>query len=338
MEPLRKEGVEEQLANSTVQAIMACVLGKSEKAQTAEKGKGGKGKNKEAASEAAKPAESLMTNQLTVLGRAEVDYLLKIARQVCQGEKDPKKAAQAVNDLIGKEGKKNLEAMRMAAGLDAALFGRMVTSDFLARGDAAVHVAHAFTVHTEETESDYFSAIDDLQREFAGETLGSAHINSVELTSGLYYGYVAIDVPLLISNLEGCKTADWEKADKTLASKVIENFVHLIATVSPGAKLGSTAPHGYASMVMIEKGDQQPRSLANAFLKPVAARPDLLVNTYSALSNHLHELDAMYGNGNERNLSAIGPTELLEQKKVLKAPLPLEKLAKWAADFNGGSI
>ena len=32
-------------------------------------------------------------------------------------------------------------------GLDAALFGRMTTGDMLARCDAAIHVAHAFTVH-----------------------------------------------------------------------------------------------------------------------------------------------------------------------------------------------
>ena len=49
-------------------------------------------------------------------------------------------------------------------GLVGALFGRMVTSDPAANIDAAIHVAHAFTVHQEESESDYFSVVDDLQQ------------------------------------------------------------------------------------------------------------------------------------------------------------------------------
>ena len=71
----------------------------------------------------------------------------------------------------------------------------MVTGDVLARCDAAVHVAHAFTVHPGFFETDYFSAVDDLNP--AGET-GSGHINTSELTSGLYYGFVVVDVPLLV--------------------------------------------------------------------------------------------------------------------------------------------
>ena len=80
--------------------------------------------------------------------------------------------------LFKKEEKSNLSAMRdqsaLAAGLEAALFGRMVTSDPEANTDAAVHVAHAFTVHAEATESDYFTVVDDLTREAgeAGELLG----------------------------------------------------------------------------------------------------------------------------------------------------------------------
>ena len=76
-----------------------------------------------------------------------------------------KKALQKAADIFVKEHGNNLKALKTAAGLDAALFGRMVTSDVLSRGDSAVHVAHAFTVHGEETESDYFTAVDDLTGE-----------------------------------------------------------------------------------------------------------------------------------------------------------------------------
>ena len=65
-------------------------------------------------------------------------------------------AEKALQDKL-KTGKANFNALLRAAGhgnlyagLEGALFGRFVTSDILARSDAPVHVAHAFTVHPEE--------------------------------------------------------------------------------------------------------------------------------------------------------------------------------------------
>ena len=67
------------------------------------------------------------------------------------------------------------------------------------------------------SESDHFTVVDDLTRD-AGES-GSAGMFDVELTSGLYYGYVAVDVPLLISNLGQDNVA--------LAGKVVEHLARL---------------------------------------------------------------------------------------------------------------
>src|SRR5690606_12380882 len=217
-------------------------------------------------------------------------------------------------------------------GLDAALFGRMVTSDILARRDAAVHVAHAMTVHAESSESDYFSAVDDLVR--ADAELGSGHIGSTELTSGLFYGYLVVDVPLLLSNLSGGKADKADEQTKEVAAKVLRNLVHLVATVSPGAKLGSTAPYAYAHWVMVEAGKSQPRTLANAFLKAVSERPDLLDNTYQALATYLDGLDKMYGKSTERVFAAIGGS-VLEPYMDRKASLA--EVASWAAERVRGA-
>lgn len=281
--------------------------------------------------------DALRTKQVTVLGPAEVDMIKATVRELVDNlpekwaevdnlEKDEKKKFDKWVKASLKEQAKNLAAVGRAAGLDAAMFGRMVTSDILARGDAAVHVAHAFTVHGEESESDYFSAVDDLVSD-DGE-LGAGHINSNELTSGLFYSYVVIDVPLLVSNIEGCSQADWTDADRTLAGQVVENLLQTIATVSPGAKLGSTAPYAYAQAVMVEAGNAQPRTLANAFQKAVRGR-DLLTSSYQALASHLGDLDGMYGRSGERRLSAIGPKELLCEPLELKAE-PLKDVASWA--------
>jgi CRISPR system Cascade subunit CasC len=223
-------------------------------------------------------------------------------------------------------GKDNLTALVMGAGLSGALFGRMVTSDKLAQTDAAVHVAHAFTVHAEEVESDYFSAIDDLIRE-AGEK-GSGHIGNVELTSGLYYGYVVIDVPLLVSNLTGRLRKEWLQADRDLAAKVIAHLVRLVGTVTPGAKLGSTAPYTYASTLLVEVGSAQPRTLANAFQTPVSLRGNLMQGTLQALTKHMNGLDTSYGRKTQRRLLSVEDCELVADA-IGATPSNLDDLCAW---------
>ena len=290
----------------------------------------------------------LKTSQVTILGEPEVRYLRQLAANTIDSlrqelgflwddqetelsKEQIKIAIDAFKQVSEKDMKQNLKGLGIATGLDAAMFGRMATSDILARGDAAVHVAHSFTTHAEESESDYFSAVDELVASMGEGELGSGHINTNELTSGLFYGYVVVDVPLLISNLEGCDRKDWESVDRTLAADVVERLIHLIATASPGAKLGSTAPYSRSEFVLVEAGTSQPRTLANAFRRPVDMQPDLLANTYHALANHVREIDSMYGTNEERCLSATGPIEQLTAALQAGNAVPLANTASWAA-------
>ena len=102
----------------------------------------------------------------------------QITRAAGKKKTDLRNARKAAIALFGSDQPGNFEAFRknteFPGGLEGALFGRMVTSDPGANIDAAIHVAHAFTVHQEESESDYFSVVDDLQRE--DEDPGAAHI------------------------------------------------------------------------------------------------------------------------------------------------------------------
>lgn len=295
----------------------------------------------------------LMTSQLTVMGEPELKYLREIAATFMDSQRedfahlfdstaetlskdDLKKLEAPLKAMFTKDMQKNLKGMALAAGLDAALFGRMVTSDMLARGNAAIHVAHAITVHEEAHENDYFAAIDDLQADAGGGDLGSAHINSTELTSGLFYGYVVIDLPLLVSNLTGCSPKAWLTADRELAAQVVERIIQLIATVTPGAKLGSTAPYSNAQCVLIEAGNAQPRTLANAFQKPVTQRPDVLENTYQALAKHIRESDGMYGKTNQRTLSAMGDAAGLADSAGVEKITSVPEAAAWAANLVRG--
>ena len=257
--------------------------------------------------------------QPLLLGLPEVEYLREKATAICaEHPNDAEAAKTAAEELFHtRKGEgNNFRAMRQSAGLPGglvgALFGRMVTSDPAANIDAAIHVAHAFTVHQEESESDYFSVVDDLQQ--ADEDAGAAHIGDMELTAGLFYGYVVVDVPGLVSNLS---------ADKDLAGKVVDHLVHLIATVSPGAKRGSTAPYSCADLMLIEAGARQPRSLANAFRSPAKAQ---VANATSALSQYLSKLDAAYGAKETRRVMSVEDCDILNAERLC-----LDDLAAWAS-------
>ena len=126
--------------------------------------------------------------QPLLLGLPEVEYLQAQARAICEAHSEETAAAVEAATLLfsnqrANEQRENFRAFRQSAalpgGLIGGLFGRMVTSDPAANIDAAVHVAHAFTVHPEESESDYFSVVDDLQP--AGEDPGADHLGDVEL-------------------------------------------------------------------------------------------------------------------------------------------------------------
>ena len=265
-----------------------------------------------------KEAKVITNRQALLLGEPEIDYLTERARAALAEADGPKAAATAIDTLFKKEEKTNLKALldanRLNAGLEAALFGRMVTSDPGANTDAAIHVAHAFTVHAEETESDYFTVVDDLTRE-AGET-SAGGIFDTELASGLYYLYVVVDVPCLIANLGG---------DGTLAGRVVEHLVHLVATVSPGAKLGSTAPYAYAELMLVETGGRQPRTLANAFRRPVKPQTAAAAD---ALDDYLGRIDAAYGGAEARRHLALDGRILAGSE----GPVDLDGLARFARD------
>lgn len=256
------------------------------------------------------------SRQTLLMGAREMDWIRDEALRLAQT--GTAKEVQEAAKEWRKAYRANIKAMRdsatLPAGLVSALFGRMVTSDPAANITAPVHVAHAFTTHAEEAESDYFTAVDDLSE----DEPGADTIQETELTSGVYYGYVVVDIPGLVANLGG---------DTGLAGAVLHNLVHLVAEVSPGAKLGSTAPYGRAGMVLVEAGDRQPRSLAEAFREPSAPH---LASAVQQLADQLQKFDDAYATG-----------ELRHVLNLANVPVPgaepgnLRQLAEWAKSLPG---
>jgi len=275
-----------------------------------------------------KGADALETGQAVLLGHAEIDYLVDRCAALATEHTQEKALKGAIANFL-KEGKKNIEALRHGSGLESALFGRMVTSDVLASREAAVYVAHAFTVHEAQVENDYFTVVDDLQRELGEQA--SAGIFDTELASGLYYGYVVVDVPQLVANLEGEKAEDWATlpADRReLAGRVVQHLLHLIATVSPGAKRGSTAPFEWAKFMLVEAGDWQPRSLAGAFQNAIPLnQPAIREAAVKALAEEIGRIDAAYGAPLARRFLAVDDVSVPQATR-----LPLTVLGEWVRD------
>lgn len=273
-----------------------------------------------------KGKEALETGQAVLLGYAEIQYLVQRCAALA-GEHTDEKSLKAAIATFLKEEKKNIEALRLGSGLEAALFGRMVTSDVLASRDAAVYVAHAFTVHEAQVENDYFTVVDDLLQE-AGEA-GSAGIFDTELTSGLYYGYLVVDVPQLVANLEGVAIKDWTNVtteQRELAGRVVQSLLHLVATVSPGAKRGSTAPFEWAKFMLVEAGDWQPRSLAGAFQNALSLRQTALrESAVQHLADEIGRMDEAYGAPLARRFLSVDDVTVPGAQRM-----SLHALAEWA--------
>lgn len=287
--------------------------------------KGGKDKKGE---------DALKTGQAVLMGKPEIDYLVRRCTELAQTSPDEKSLRADIISAL-KDEKKNIEAIKHGSGLESALFGRMVTSDILASREASVSVAHAFTVHQAQVENDYFTVVDDLMQE-AGE-LGSAGIFDTELASGLYYGYVVVDVPQLVENLEGIAATDCfangtPAERRELAGRVVQHLLHLIATVSPGAKRGSTAPFDWAKFMLVEAGDWQPRSLAAAFhdalpLEDKANAGTIRQRAVMRMTQEISAMDEAYGAPLARRFLALDAIDVPGAERA-----NLAKLGEWASE------
>jgi CRISPR system Cascade subunit CasC len=239
--------------------------------------------------------------QVLVLGQREIDALVTLGLTMA-------KADVPVTDLRGlvetpskrtakgKKGQANdglplvpqsvqdalaaFDAMAAHSGLDGAMFGRMTTGVALSRVDSAVHVGHALTVHGIQSAVDFWSAQDELRTDDAG----AAHINTRELTTGVYYMPIVINFDQLRTNLSTLGGSDIQA--------VVQWLIEAISTVTPAAMLGSTAPYPDPGEVMVEVSSRQPVTMMAAFERPV---PPTLDAAVAALNAHARRVWALVG-------------------------------------------
>ena len=211
--------------------------------------------------------------------------------------------AMADRALAGEaiEAKPEALLVKQDSAADIAMFGRMLADDPAYNREAAVQVAHALTTHAAAVEDDYYVAVDDLKGRGEADDAGTSFIGVQEFGAGLFYTYLCVDCDQLKTNLAG---------DAGLARDAVQALVEAAATVAPRGKQASFGSRARASFVCAERGAQQPRSLAAAFLRPVGTRlnveddagrfderGDVLRASVTALRGYMRNLDAAYGDG-----------------------------------------
>ncbi len=215
----------------------------------------------------------LEIEQLAFYDTQEEQAILNLANAIAEREEEA--TAEELNLLRQK-----------VTDVDIALFGRMLASSPAFNIEAACQVAHAISVHPVVIEDDYFTAVDDLND--GQEDTGAAHIGETRFAAGLFYSYICINRELLIENLNG---------DKALANKAVRALTEAAVKVAPEGKQNSFASRAYASFVLAEQGDQQPRSLSVAYLKPINNREnqDFIADSITALVTQKDNFDKVYG-------------------------------------------
>jgi len=115
---------------------------------------------------------------------------------------------------------------------------------------------------------------------------GAGFLGTLEFAAGVFYLYVCVDLDLLVRNLGG---------NEALHRAAVSALVTAAATVAPGGKQNSFASRARAFYMLAERGTQQPRSLAGAFLSPVEDNGKHGPDSIAALEGFRDRLDAAYG-------------------------------------------
>ena len=151
---------------------------------------------------------------------------------------------------------KNLwqSALNGKPSVDMLLFGRMAANDADLNCDAAAQVAHCISTHEVSNEYDYFTAVDDCQK----DTTGAGHIGSVEFNSSTLYRYATVNVRELCQRL-----------DKDEVTDAVRGFVEAFVKAMPDGKQNSFANRTLPCYTYVTIREDQPINMAGAFEKAV---------------------------------------------------------------------
>ena len=226
---------------------------------------------------------------------------------------------------------KNGYSNKIKNATDIALSGRMTTSGIMTSIDGALAVAHAITTHAVDSEIDWFTAVDDLKQGEDSEDKGSAHLDTTEFSSGVFYRYASLNLQRLQKNIG-------DEGNRSKALEIASHVLHLLTTVTPSAKQNSFAAHNLADFALVTFSNQ-PLSFANAFEIPIKSKAGLLKPSIFKLLKYQQEIKDAYGLKTDpmafysvQSCSEHKDDKLDNYIKDLTDSQTLEKLKQWLCD------
>ncbi len=184
-------------------------------------------------------------------------------------DKDKEKALKTMGKVLEKGAiAKAIKSAQLLDAADIALFGRMVANDPSLRVDGASMFAHILSTHRADNEIDFFTAVDDLNKDETGAGMTS----TLEFNSATYYRFAALNLDELAKDSH---LGDISRDGKTIRSvetrkQIVEAFIRATILAIPSARKntmnGNTLPT-YVLGIVREKG--HPIQLVNAFENPV---------------------------------------------------------------------
>lgn len=197
-----------------------------------------------------------------------------LEKAVTEGnDKDKEKALKAMGKVLEKGAiAKAIKSAQLKDAADIALFGRMVANDPSLKVDGASMFAHILSTHKADNEIDFFTAVDDLNKDEAGAGMTS----TLEFNSATYYRFAALNLDELAKDdhlgdiVEDGKTARSIETRKQVVKTFLKATIQAIPSARKTTMNGNTLPV-YVLGVVREKG--HPIQLVNAFESPV--RPSI---------------------------------------------------------------
>jgi CRISPR system Cascade subunit CasC len=231
----------------------------------------------------------LKVKTLMFLSPSEREEIGKELATILKESKDAKALDKKIKSAASK-----VQEAKLKDAADIALFGRMVATDHSLTVEGAAMFSHALSTHRADNDIDFYTAVDDRQREDPTveeeDRAGSGMMGTLEFTSAVYYRYVGLNLGLLGDDSHlGALSAEDRRT-------VVDTFLRAAILAVPGARKNSMNAHtlpGYVLGLVKDKG--QPLQLVNAFEKPVSSKSGLMDASITALNEHHGQLKKTWG-------------------------------------------
>lgn len=217
-----------------------------------------------------------LTAVLVYVSPTEITWITE-KLSAATGDEDINSSAKEIAKILEK---------RTTSAPDIALFGRMLAEHPDANIDAACQLAHAISTHTVKTETDFFTAVDDLKPQ---DTAGADMIGTIAFGSACYYRYARLDWKQLVENLNG---------QTDVALDTVKAFLYASEAANPSGMANShdnnTRP-SFLLAVVRDDAKGAPWSLVNAFEEPLFSRDGYIAESVKRLEAYWQGLTEFYG-------------------------------------------